>query len=69
MIMMIKSAWWARPKVMHRLQHARLFSLYTVVPRIIAEGILSSRGRLFREGRRLFEGGDYFKYCSLEVEP
>ena len=61
MIMMIKSAWWARPKVMHRLQHARLFSLYTVVPRIIAEGILSSR--------RLFEGGDYFKYCSLEVEP
>ena len=25
MIMMIKSAWWARPKVMHRLQHMRLF--------------------------------------------
>ena len=26
------------------------------------------RGRLF-EGRRLFEGGDYFKYCSLVVMP
>ena len=22
-----------------------------------------------KEGRRLFDGGDYFKYCSLEVEP
>ena len=33
----------------------------TVFPRII-----SMRGRLF-DGLRLIEGGDYFKYCSLEV--
>ena len=26
------------------------------------------RGQLF-EGRRLLEGGDYFKYCSLKVVP
>ena len=26
------------------------------------------RGQLF-EGRRLLEGGDYFKYCSLKVMP
>ena len=38
---------------------------HTVFPRIIAGGdyffFHTERGRLF-EGRRLFEGGDYFKY-------
>ena len=28
----------------------------------------TKRGRLF-EGRRLFEGDDYFSYCSLEAVP
>ena len=28
----------------------------------------NSRGRLFMGGR-VFDGGDYFKYCSLEVVP
>ena len=36
----------------------------TVFPLIIAGG--GGGGGLF-EGRRLFEGGDYFKYCSLDV--
>ena len=42
----------------------------TVFPRIIAGGdyfyFRTKMGRLF-EGRRLFEGGDYFKYFSQEV--
>ena len=45
---------------------------HTVFPRIIAGGdffyFRTKRGRLF-EGRRLFEGGDYFKYLSQEVVP
>ena len=45
---------------------------HTVLPRIIAGGdyffFRTKRGRLF-EGRRLFQGGNYFKYCSLEVVP
>ena len=45
-------------------------NLNTVFPRIIAGGdyfyFRTKRGRLF-EGRRLFEGGDYFKYFSQEV--
>ena len=45
---------------------------YTVFPRIIAGDdyffFRTERGRLF-EGRRLFEGGDYFKYFSEEVVP
>ena len=46
--------------------------ILTVFPRIIAGGVISffaqKRGRLF-ERRRLLKGGDYFKYCSLEVVP
>ena len=42
----------------------------TVFPQIIAGGdyfyFCTKRGRLF-EGRRLFEGGNYFKYFSQEV--
>ena len=45
---------------------------HTVFPRIIARGDYfffgAKRGRLFA-GRRIFEGGDRFKYCSLEVVP
>ena len=41
-----------------------------VFPRITAGGdhffFRIKGGRLF-EGRRLFEGGDYFKYSSLEI--
>ena len=44
----------------------------TVFPCIIAGGnyffFRTERGRLF-ERRRLFEGGDYFKYFSQEVVP
>ena len=50
-------------------------SLYlSVFPRMIAGDYYyyfffhTKRGRLF-EGRRLFKGDDYFKYCSLEVVP
>ena len=43
-----------------------------VFPRIVAGGdcfyFRTKRGRLF-EGRRLFEGGDYFKFFSREVVP
>ena len=46
--------------------------LHTVFPRIIAGGdyffFRTERGRLFK-GRRLFEGGDYFKYFSQEIVP
>ena len=42
----------------------------TVFPRIIAGVIIifysSKRGQLF-QGERLIVGGDYFKYCVLEV--
>ena len=46
---------------------------YTVFPQIIAMGnffffFRTKRGQLF-EGRQLFAGGDYFKFCSLEVTP
>ena len=44
---------------------------YTVFPQIIARGdffFSHKKGRLF-EGRQLFAGGDYFKFCSLEVTP
>ena len=49
-------------------------SLYecTVFPQIIALGdfffFRTKRGQLF-EGRQLFAGDDYFKFCSLEVTP
>ena len=42
---------------------------YTVFPQIIAWGdffFRTKRGQLFK-GRQLFAGGDYFKFCSLEV--
>ena len=29
----------------------------------------NSRGQLLFEGKRLLEGGNYFKHCSLEVVP
>ena len=46
--------------------------LYQISPNNSQGANISSfrfkRGRLF-EGRRLFEGDDYFKYCLLEVVP
>ena len=49
-----------------------VFHIYIVFPRIIAGRdylfFRTKRGRLL-EGRRLFEGDDYFSHCSLEVVP
>ena len=47
-------------------------SSYCISSNLIAGGdyyfFRTKRQRLL-EGRRLFEEGDYFKYCSLEVVP
>ena len=46
------------------------YNFITVFPRIIAGGdyfyFRTERGQLF-EGRRLFEGGDYFKYFLCPI--
>ena len=53
------------------INHLQMKTEITVFPRIIARGdyfFFRKRGRIF-EGRGLFEGSDYFRYCSLEVGP
>ena len=54
------------------VMHSFHWTAATVFSRIIAGDeyffFRTEKGRLF-EGRRLFEGGDYFIYCPLEVVP
>ena len=57
---MTKKKWYQVSK------YLSLRSLYTVFPQIIARGYFL----IFRTKRgRLFQGGDYFIYYSLEVVP
>ena len=50
-----------------------VLSCFIAFPPIIAGGdyfiFRIIRGRLFKGKRLIFEGGDYFKYSSLEVVP
>ena len=67
-----ETRWELEPKCVSRL-FLGIRRSATVFPRIMAGGgdyffFRFKRGQLF-EGRRLLEGGDYFKYCSLKVMP